>query len=28
MNAPAVVDARQLKELNIKVVGEGADAYK
>jgi aspartyl-tRNA synthetase len=28
MNAPAVVDARQLKELNIRVTGEAADLYK
>jgi aspartyl-tRNA synthetase len=28
MDAPAVVDARQLKELGIKVVGEGAELYK
>ena len=27
MNAPAVVDARQLKELNLKVGGEGAELY-
>jgi aspartyl-tRNA synthetase len=27
MNAPAVVDPKQLKELNIKVTGEGADFY-
>ena len=28
MNAPAVVDGKQLRELSIKPVGEGADAYK
>jgi aspartyl-tRNA synthetase len=27
MNAPAVVDPKQLKELNIKVTGEGAEFY-
>ena len=27
MNAPAVVDPKQLKELNIKVTGEGAELY-
>jgi len=27
MNAPAVVDPKQLKELNIKPVGEGAEFY-
>jgi len=27
MNAPAVVDPKQLKELNIKVTGEGAEHY-
>ena len=27
MNAPAVVDPKQLKELGIKVVGEGAEYY-
>ena len=27
MNAPAVADPKQLRELNIKVTGEGADHY-
>ena len=27
MNAPAVADPKQLKELSIKVVGDGADLY-
>ncbi|MCL6682787.1 aspartate--tRNA ligase [Sphingomonas alba] len=27
MNAPAVVDPKQLRELNIKVTGEGAELY-
>jgi aspartyl-tRNA synthetase len=27
MNAPAVVDPKQLRELNIKPVGEGAELY-
>jgi aspartyl-tRNA synthetase len=27
MNAPAVVDPKQLKELSIKPVGEGAELY-
>ena len=28
MNAPAVVDPKQLRELNIKVTGEGAELYQ
>jgi aspartyl-tRNA synthetase len=27
MNAPAVVDGKQLKELSIKPVGEAAELY-
>jgi hypothetical protein len=27
MNAPAVVDPKQLRELNIKVTGEAAELY-
>jgi aspartyl-tRNA synthetase len=27
MNAPAIVDPKQLKELSVRVVGEGAELY-